>query len=149
MLARREELYRKVERQRLSPVEADDRLRQLGLKPFESRFDQSNFEPMQEEEWTLPMATAWFIWRSCDAVRDQWDPARKGWRKWVRTPRRRNLIAAPHGPRWKLKNFGNASLAEVFGQAGLSGGSSQRKTAGRRLAGGSSVRTHNARSQKD
>ena len=60
----RKVLYRDVEYGRLSPAEAEGRLRQLGLKPFESRPDPSHFDPMTEAEWTLPMAAAWFIWRA-------------------------------------------------------------------------------------
>ncbi len=41
-------LYREVQYGGLSPVEADARLRGLGLEPFENRPDPSAFDPMQE-----------------------------------------------------------------------------------------------------
>ena len=87
------------------------------------------------------MAAAWFIWRSQDAVRDQWNPGRMGWRMWVPLPPRRS--AGPPGPRWKLKIFGKATLADVFEQARLPGSSSQQKMASRSLSGGSPARMHN------
>jgi hypothetical protein len=87
------------------------------------------------------MAAAWFVWRSKDAVRDQWNPGRRGWRMWVPFPRR--LSAGPPRRRWQLKKFGPATLAEVFEQARLPVSSSQRKTASRLLSGGSPARTRN------
>ena len=62
------------------------------------------------------MAAAWFIWRSRDAVRDQWNPARDGWIKFFRLPRR---IPPPPLPRrgWVLRRMGHATLAKVFAEA--------------------------------
>ncbi len=117
----RKALYLEVEYERISPAEADAQLIQWGWEPFQSRPDPSRFDPMTETEWTLPMAAAWFIWRSLDAVRDQWNPARSGWRKWVRIPKHKSMGAGSKGPRWKLKRFGRANLAEVFSQAHLPG----------------------------
>jgi hypothetical protein len=127
--SKRKALYRDVEYERLSPAEADERLRTLGLQPFEKRPDPSTFDPMLEAEWTLPMAAAWFIWRSPDAVRDQWNLAREGWRKWTRIQKPRGAVA---GPRWKLKSFGRATLVDVFSQVSIprdlhSGNASVRK----------------------
>jgi hypothetical protein len=117
---KRKNLYRDVEYTRMTPADADAQLAELGQEPFQrQRPDRSNLDPLSEKEWTLPMAAAWFIWRSPDAVRDQWNPARQGWRKWVRTPKRRMQAGGPHGPYWKLKSFGPATLADVFDQAGL------------------------------
>lgn len=70
-LSEREALHRDVEFERLSPADADARLIELGQKPFQYRRpDLSRLDPMLENEWTLPMAAAWFIWRSAVAVRD-------------------------------------------------------------------------------
>ena len=137
----RQALYRDVQYERISPAEADAQLRQWGQEPFQSRPDPSRFDPMSETEWTLPMAAAWFIWRSPDAVRDQWNPARNGWRKWVPLPPRRS--AGPRRPTWKLIKFGPATLADVFEQARLPGKSSQRKTATQSRSNDSPARTHN------
>jgi hypothetical protein len=139
----RDRLFRQVRYGHLSPGEAEELLKTRGLKPFEERPDPSNFDPMTAEEWTLAMAAAWFTWRSIDAVRDQWDPARKGWRKWVPLPHL--STAGPPRPRWQLKRFGAATLADVFEQARLPGSSSRNTTAARPrpISGGSPARTHN------
>jgi hypothetical protein len=139
--SKRKSLLHRVKYGRLSPSEAESLLKQSGSKPFERRPDLSAFDPWGLEEWTLPMAAAWFVWRSKDAVRDQWNPGRRGWRMWVPLPRR--LSAGPPRPRWQLKEFGPATLADVFEQARLPASSSQRKTATRSLSGGSPARTHN------
>ena len=91
-----------------------------GREPFEKRPDVSALDPMNEELWTLPMAAAWFIWRSPRAVRDQWNAARKSWTKWIQLPDR--LPKVPLGPDrhlWDLKLFRRANLDDVFAQAGL------------------------------
>lgn len=116
----RKALCREVEYGQISPAEADAELVELGQKPFQSRrLDLSTIDPMTEAEWTLPMTAAWFIWRTSDAVRDQWNPARVGWRKWVRVPRRVGGLGGRRGPSWKLKSFGRATLQDALSQAGL------------------------------
>jgi hypothetical protein len=116
----REALYREVEYGRRSSAEADTQLKKWGQRPFQRRrADLSSLDPMTEAEWTLPMAAAWFIWRSHDAVRDQWNPTRQGWQKWVRTPKRRRQIGDRLGPLWLLKRFERATLEDVFSEAGF------------------------------
>ena len=51
----------------------------MEFEPIPSFPNIAAFDPMQEEKWTLPMAAAWFIWRSTDAVRDQWIRYRRAW----------------------------------------------------------------------
>jgi hypothetical protein len=51
----------------------------IGDKPVPALTDSRSLDPMLEREWTLPMAAAWFIWRSPVAVRDQWDRYRLFW----------------------------------------------------------------------
>jgi hypothetical protein len=104
----------------MMPAQAEEWARTSGREPFEKRPDVSALDPMKEELWTLPMAAAWFIWRSPDAVRDQWNLARKSWTKW--TPRRDPLLTVPprpNRPRWRLKVFRRASLDDVFAEAGF------------------------------
>lgn len=98
-----------VARGRLTPQQAEASARERGQAPLARRPDTSGLDPMQEEHWTLPMAAAWFIWRSPAAVKDQWNPARMGWTQWLRVGRRG----------WHLKNFGRASLDDVLSQAGF------------------------------
>jgi hypothetical protein len=77
-----------VTRGRLTPQQAEEWACERGQAPFARRPDISGLDPMQEERWTLPMAAAWFIWRSPAAVSDQWDRAREGWTHW------RGVVAA-------------------------------------------------------
>ena len=53
---------------------------------------------------------------SPEAVRDQWDQARQGWKIWERLPGRQ--MPNSRG-RWRLKRLGRATLADVFFQAGF------------------------------
>ena len=82
----RNRVFIAVKNGRMAPEEAEALAKEKGFERFEATPDPSAFDPMTEAEWTLPMAAAWFIWRSPDAVRDQWDLARKGWKKWVPRP---------------------------------------------------------------
>jgi hypothetical protein len=51
--------------------------------------------------------------------------------------------AGPRRPRWQLKRFGAASLADVFQQARVPGSSSQHKVVAGPISGGSLARTLN------
>jgi hypothetical protein len=103
---------------RLTPQAAETWAKDQGLEPFERKPFVPPTEAMALEKWTAPMAAAWFIWRSPDAVRDQWDKARLGWRIWERV-----RAGGPGGPRrmipWRLKRVEQATLADVFSQAGF------------------------------
>jgi hypothetical protein len=50
--------------------------------PFSTAPNEGATDPMHLEQWTLPMAAAWFIWRSVAAVRDQSVAGRMGWKVW-------------------------------------------------------------------
>jgi hypothetical protein len=63
----------------ISPSMAAKWIRNMEFEPIPSFPNIAAFDPMQEEKWTLPMAAAWFIWRSTDAVRDQWIRYRRAW----------------------------------------------------------------------
>ncbi len=63
----------------VSPTLAENWVKNIGLEPFPLFSNIAEFDPMGELEWTLPMAAAWFIWRSVDAVRDQWIHFRRAW----------------------------------------------------------------------
>jgi hypothetical protein len=72
----------------------------------------ANFDPQLADVWTLPMAAAWFIWRSYDAVRDQWKVATGKWKPDSDPP---VFILAAH-----RRHPG--TLACVFDQAGFDNG---------------------------
>jgi hypothetical protein len=63
----------------ISPSTAEKWIREEGFEPIPPFPHIAAFDPMQEPEWTLPMAAAWFIWHSSDAVRDQWMRYRRAW----------------------------------------------------------------------
>jgi hypothetical protein len=108
-----------VRQGRLTPQAAEIWAKDHGLEPFERKPFVPPAEAMALEMWTAPMTAAWFIWRSPDAVRDQWDKARLGCRIWERV----RTGGRPGGPRrsvpWRLKDLGPATIADVFSQAGF------------------------------
>jgi hypothetical protein len=63
----------------ISPSMAEKWVTNSGQEPFPPFPNLEAFDPMQEQEWTLPMAAAYSIWRSTDAVRDQWIRYRRAW----------------------------------------------------------------------
>jgi hypothetical protein len=127
---------------KMTPAQAETWARANGREPLEKRPDVSAHDPMKEELWTLPMAAAWFIWRSPHAVRDQWNKARKSWTKWIQLTDR--PLKIPPRPLWNLKLFHGASLDDVFDQAGFHPWKSSQKELqfgfGRRRVGLSSNR---------
>jgi hypothetical protein len=114
--ATREKIRADVQNGRLTPAEADEWAKAEHQEPF----DKPDFpvaDAMALERWTLAMTAAWFIWHSPEAVRDQWDSARQGWRKWERVEHGKGMPSP--SLKWRLKNFGHATLAEIFSQAGF------------------------------
>jgi hypothetical protein len=51
----------------------------MGHTPIAPFPNIDEFKPILEQELTLPMAAAWFIWRSIDAVREQWINFCRAW----------------------------------------------------------------------
>lgn len=58
----------------ITPCEAEEWAREAGEAPFEEDPDPIEFDPKAVVYWTLGMATAWVLWRTDDAVRDEWEP---------------------------------------------------------------------------
>jgi hypothetical protein len=75
----REQIFDCVRQGELSPTMAEAWLDSMGYGSVPTLTDLRSLDPMLEREWTLPMAAAWFIWRSPIAVRDQWDRYRLLW----------------------------------------------------------------------
>jgi hypothetical protein len=82
----REEILARTNRLQMSPWEAEKWAHERGKEPFARKLGPDDFDPMQQAMWTLPMAAAWLIWRSPDAVRDHWDEYRRQWTVWRRIP---------------------------------------------------------------
>jgi hypothetical protein len=104
---------------KMTPAQAELWAKANGQEPFERRPDVSALDPMKQELWTLPMAAAWFIWRSPHAVRDQWNLARKSWTKWIQPTHRLHKVSPRSNRRWDLKLFRRANLDDVFAQTRL------------------------------
>ncbi|WP_436642715.1 hypothetical protein [Microbaculum sp. FT89] len=72
----RDELITRVQAGELTPNEAEAEAERRGLKPLRDDPDPSDFDPMNEPNWTLPMAVAWIAYRTPEAVREWWDDYR-------------------------------------------------------------------------
>jgi hypothetical protein len=107
----RNDVIDRVKHLSMSPWEAERWAEENGLEPFSKRPDPTNFDPMREPQWTLPMAAAWFLWRSPDAVRDYWDDFRKSWSVWRRI---RKTSGATEDFTCELMAMPNANLREIF-----------------------------------
>jgi hypothetical protein len=64
----RDEIADAVQRGRMTPNEAEAKLKELGLPPLAPQPDPVDFDAMAERWWTLPMAVAWIAWRRLDEV---------------------------------------------------------------------------------
>jgi hypothetical protein len=78
----RDDLIDKVQYGKLTPAQAEAEARLLGLEPLAKCPDPSEFNPMAEAWWSLPMALAWIVWRSPDRVREYWDAYRRECLDW-------------------------------------------------------------------
>lgn len=82
----RSELIRRVETGELQPSEAEAEAAEKGCGPLARRAPAEEFDPMQLEDWSLPMALAWIAWRSPDEVRNWWDAYSQRCFHWVGCP---------------------------------------------------------------
>jgi hypothetical protein len=72
-VSRRDKLLDNVKYGHMTPVEVEAEAVCLGLGKLASEPDCSQFDPMRETWWTLPMVVAWIAWRSPERVREFWD----------------------------------------------------------------------------
>jgi hypothetical protein len=80
--ARRDSIIESVRHGELTPAAAEAEAARLGIEPLAETPDPARFDPMQEWNWSLPMAVAWVTWRTPDAVRKWWDAYRNECRDW-------------------------------------------------------------------
>src|SRR5262249_19661243 len=78
----RDEIADALQHGRMTPDEAEAKLKDLGLPPLAPRPNPSDFDPMSEAFWTLPMVVAWIAWRSDSAVTQAWDEYRRQTSYW-------------------------------------------------------------------
>jgi hypothetical protein len=81
--ANAEAILVKVRDGELSPQAAEEWATARHRPPFAGKPDPQGLDPMTEPLWTIPMALAWFIWRTKDAVVETMDDYRRNWRKWT------------------------------------------------------------------
>lgn len=108
----RDELAEAVQYGRMTPNEAEAKLKELGLPPLAPQPDPINFRPMAEVWWTLPMAVAWIAWRTSADVREAWDAFRREQSYW-KHERWRVGYDGPIYEGWELKTRPPASLLEL------------------------------------
>lgn len=78
----RDDIIDKVQRGEMSPSEAEALVAERKLQPLKWEPDATEFDPMNEPDWTLLMAVAWIAYRSPDYVRKVWDKYREKCCKW-------------------------------------------------------------------
>jgi hypothetical protein len=82
--ADRVEVVMRARRGEMSPEQAEAWARHNGQPPFASSPDLALFEPMTEPFWTLSMTVAWIMWRTPEAVRENWNAYRTECSVWHR-----------------------------------------------------------------
>ena len=78
----RDEIIDMVQRGEMSPSVADALVAERKLQPLKWEPDATEFDPMNEPDWTLLMAVAWIAYRSPDYVRKVWGKYREKCWKW-------------------------------------------------------------------
>jgi hypothetical protein len=88
----RDSLIRKALRGDISPDDAEAEAKRLGLGPLARKPNESDFDPMIEPSWTLPMAVYWIVWRRPRQVLLCWDKYRLKCWAWRRVLGRFRLV---------------------------------------------------------
>lgn len=100
-LEMRLEIQGLVRSAQITPEDAEDWLREwpheVPEDPFRFEPDPTKFDPLRETYWSLGMATAWVLWRSMDAVREEWEDFVTERTLWVKIDERDAFAAAPNG----------------------------------------------------
>jgi hypothetical protein len=80
----RDEIMMKARHGEVSPEQAEAWARDNGHPPFASSPDPALFDPMTEPFWTMAMTAAWIMWRTPEAVRENWNAYRSECSVWRR-----------------------------------------------------------------
>src|ERR1700722_4247291 len=80
--ADRVEIVMQARRGEMSPEQAEAWAREKSQPPFASTPDAARWEPMTEPDWTLAMTAAWIMWRTPEAVRENWNAYRTECSAW-------------------------------------------------------------------
>jgi hypothetical protein len=107
----RDILITKVQHGELTPHEAEREATRLGLGPFTHTPNPSDFDPLREATWSLPMMLACVEYGTTDAVREMWDPYREKFRYWFF--QRWQVPGSPSFDGHFIKTKDHASLYEI------------------------------------
>jgi hypothetical protein len=110
------EVIQMVEDGLFSPAHAEKWAKDHNYPPFApGPVDSPAGSKSDHQRWTLPMAAAWFTWRSQRAVHHQSRSARVGWKRWVVV----EPASDPFSPRkrCRLADFGQPETWDVFSEA--------------------------------
>jgi hypothetical protein len=108
----RDEIAEAVLYGRMTPNEAEAKLKELGLPPLAPQPNPADFYPMNEVWWSLPMTVAWIAWRTSADVRDAWDTFRREGSFWEHKRWRLGLDGPIHEG-WHLQPRAPASLSNL------------------------------------
>jgi hypothetical protein len=109
------EILQLVEDGLFSPEHAEKWAKNHNYPPFApGPVDTPAGSETDHQWWTLPMAAAWFTWRSRRAVHHQSKSARTGWKRWV--------VVDPASipfvrPKCRVTDFGEPKTWDVFSEA--------------------------------
>ncbi|MDP3512324.1 MAG: hypothetical protein Q8S20_06215, partial [Sulfuritalea sp.] len=81
--ALRDELITAARYGRITPEEAEAKVREAGLSPLGKEPGAEEFDPMTESRWPLVMAIAWIAWRDVQLVKEQWAEYRSRCSHWI------------------------------------------------------------------
>jgi hypothetical protein len=110
------EILQLVEDGQFAPEHAEKWAKDHHYPPFApGPIDSPAGSVIDHQWWTLPMAAAWFTWRSRLAVHHQSKSARIRWKRWVIV----QPASDPFAPRKKcrLADFGQPETWDVFSEA--------------------------------
>jgi hypothetical protein len=108
-----DEIAEAVQYGRMTPDEAETKLKDLGLPPLAPQPNPADYNPMGLVWWTLPMTVAWIVWRTSADVREAWDAFRKEGSFWVHE-RWRAGFDGPVYEGWKLRPLAPAKLSMLM-----------------------------------
>jgi hypothetical protein len=106
----RDEIAEAVQYGRMTPSEAEAKLKELGFPPLALQPDPADYDPIEQVWWSLPMTVAWIVWRASIEVCEAWDTFRKQGSFWEHA-RWRIGVDGPVHEGWHLKPRPPASLS--------------------------------------
>jgi hypothetical protein len=110
----RAEILRMAQDGLILPGNAESWAKSTRCAPFATEPNPIRANPMEYDQWTLPMAAAWFIWRSPVAVLHQSADARVNWKRWIIIEPAKDAF---NKPKCDIAEIGSATLWDVFDES--------------------------------